>query len=96
MFLLTREEDSVESGAYASIDDDGHPIVQFFIDKDDAMTYNVHLEALGQNLHVTETDNDFVDKLCGVRGHAYTIVEPGEIVIPRFETLHNERSEEEE
>ena len=94
MFLLTREEDSVESGAYASVDDDGMPIVQFFIDKDDAITYNVHLEALGQNLHVTETDNDVVDKLCGMHGHAYTIAQPGEIVIPRYETLQNELEDE--
>ena len=26
-------------------------------------------------------------KLCGVLGHPYTVVEPGEIVIPRLETL---------
>ena len=90
MFLLTREEGSVESGAYASVDDDGTPIVQFFVDKDDAITYNVHLEALGQDLHVTETGNDVVEKLCGVNGHAYTIIEPGEFVIPRLETLQYE------
>ena len=51
MFCLTREG-TVDSGAYASIDDDGHPIVQFFVDKDDATMYNVHLEALGQDLAV--------------------------------------------
>ena len=90
MYLLTREEDDIDSGAYASIDDDRVPIVQFFVDKDDAITYNVHLEALGQDLHVTETGNDVVEKLCGVNGHAYTIIEPGEFVIPRFETLQNE------
>ena len=94
LYLLTREEDSIESGAYASIDDDGHPIVQFFVDKDDATMYNVHLEALGQNLHVTETENDVVDKLCGLHGHAYTIVQPGEFVIPRFETLQNDLPDE--
>ena len=94
MFLLTREEDNIESGAYASIDDDGHPIVQFFVEKDDAIMYNVHLEALGQNLHVTEAQNDVVDKICGIHGHAYTIIHPGEFVIPRFETLHNDLSDE--
>ena len=90
MYLLTREENNIESGAYARIDDDGLPIVQFFVDKDDAITYNVHLEALGKALHVTETENDIVDKLCGVHGHAYTIIQPGEFVIPRFETMQSE------
>jgi len=90
MFLLTREENNVECGSYASLDDDGLPIVQFFIEKDDAITYNVYLEALGRGLYVTETDNDVVEKLCGVNGHAYTIIQPGEFVIPRFETLQEE------
>ena len=95
MYLLTREENNIESGAYASIDDGGLPIVQFFVDKDDAEMYNVHLEALGHELHVTETTNDVVDKICGIHGHAYTIVQPGEVVIPRFETLQYEQKEEE-
>ena len=94
MYLLTREEDDIDSGAYASIDDDRVPIVQFFVDKDDAIMYNVHLEALGHDLHVTETTNDVVDKICGIHGHAYTIVQPGELVIPRFETLQHELPDE--
>jgi hypothetical protein len=49
------------------------------------------LEALGQDLHITETDNDTADKLCSVLGYAYSIVEPGEIVIPRIETLMNDK-----
>ena len=31
-----------------------------------------------------------VDKLCSVMGYAYTVVQPGEIVIPRAETLDND------
>ena len=87
MYLLTKKQDDIESGTYATVDTDGHTIVQFFIDKDDAITYNTMLEALGQDLHITETDNDTADKLCSVLGYAYSIVEPGEIVIPRIETL---------
>lgn len=90
MFLLTRKEDDIESGAYASVDDDGTTIVQFFVDKDDATTYNTHLEALGQDLFVTETRVEEVDKMCALMGYAYTVVEPGEFVIPRLETVQND------
>jgi len=90
MYILTRKEDDIESGAFASVDTDGQTIVQFFMNKDDAITYNTMLEALGQDLHITETDNDTADRLCCILGFAYTIVEPGEIVIPRIETLMND------
>ena len=90
MYILTRKEDDIESGTYATVDTDGQTIVQFFVNKDDAITYNTMLEALGQDLHITETDNDTADKLCCVLGYAYSIVEPGEIVIPRIETLMND------
>lgn len=89
MYFLTRKQDDIESGTYATVDTDGQTIVQFFVDKDDAITYNTMLEALGQDLHITETDGDTADKLCCVLGYAYNIVEPGEIVIPRIETLMN-------
>ena len=89
MYLLTRHENDLESGAYASIDDDGTPIVQFFENKDDAITYKTMLEAIDQNLHVTETPDDMFDKFCNILGHAYSIVEEGDIVIPRFETLQH-------
>jgi len=90
MYILTRKQDDIESGAFASLDTDGQTIVQFFMNKDDAITYNTMLEALGQDLHITETDNDTADRLCCILGFAYTIVEPGEIVIPRIETLMND------
>ena len=94
MFVLT---DCKTGGVYAVRDDKTiERVVQIFVDKDDAITYNVHLEALGKALHVTETENDIVDKLCGVHGHAYTIVQPGEFVIPRFETMQSELNPEEE
>ena len=87
MFILTKIEGDLESGAYASVDDDGTPIVQFFVDKDDAIMYNTQLEALDQDIHVTEIDKDIVDKFCSVMGHAYTIVDEGEFVIPKLETM---------
>ena len=87
MYLLTKSEGNLESGAYASVDDDGTPIVQFFVNKDDAITYNTLLEALDQDIHVTEIDSEFVDKFCGVLGHAYTVVDDGEFVIPKLETI---------
>ncbi len=87
MYLLTKIEGDLESGAYASVDDDGTPIVQFFVNKDDAIMYNTMLEALDQNIAVTEIDSEHLDKFCSVIGHAYTIVEEGEFVIPKLETL---------
>ncbi len=54
MYLLTKEEGDIESGVYASVDDDGYPIVQFFVNKDDAIMYNTMLEAIDQNICITE------------------------------------------
>ena len=90
MFMLTKKQYDIESGAFASVDDDGRTIVQFFVDKDDAVTYNTHLEALGQDLQVTETKVDEVDKLCSMLGYAYTVVQPGEVVIPLAETIQHD------
>ena len=89
MYLLTRIKDNAESGAFASVDEDGTPIIQFFISKDDAITYNTMLEAIGQKLHVTDTDDDMFDKISSLLGHAYTVVDEGDIVIPKLETLHD-------
>ena len=87
MYLLTKIEGDLESGAYASVDDDGVPIVQFFVSKDDAITYNTMLEAIDQDISITEIDSENLEKFCSVIGHAYTVVEEGEIVIPKLETL---------
>ena len=87
MYLLTKQKDSIESGAYATVDNEGTTIVQFFVDRDDAVSYNVLLEALGEELHITETKDDNIDKLCDIMGYAYSVAEPGEVVYPRVETL---------
>ena len=90
MYLLTKQQDNIESGAYATVDDEGTTIVQFFIDKDDAITYNTLLEAIGEDLYVTETKDDNVDKMCDVLGYAYNVVEPGEVIFPRMETIQSD------
>ena len=87
MFILTRNEGSIESGAYATLDTDGITMVQFFVDKDDAITYNNLLSAVGYDLNVTETPDDSIDKLCEMLGYAYTVAEPGDVVFPRAETM---------
>ena len=89
MYLLTRKKDDVASGTFATIDTDGTRVIQFFVNKEDAMTYNTYLEALDQHLHITETNDELVDKMCDALGEAYTVVEPGDIVIPRLETLEH-------
>ena len=90
MFILTKKPNSLDSGTFASCDADGDTIVQFFVEKDDAVTYNTHLEALGETLFVTETKLDDADRMCALLGFAYTVVEPGDIVIPRLETVQND------
>ena len=45
--MLTKNEDDLESGAYATHDADGVTVIQFFVDKDDAISYNTQLEAVG-------------------------------------------------
>ncbi len=89
MYILTKEQDNLESGTYASVDDDGTPIVQFFECKDDAIMYNTMLEAIGQDVEVTEIETEVLEKLTGALGHAYTIVDEGDMVIPRIETLQH-------
>jgi len=89
MYLLTRREGEVDSGVYASVDEDGTPIVQFFVEKDAAVMYNTMLEALDQNICVTEIEDDMLEKFCGVLGHAYSVVDEGEFVIPKLETLEH-------
>lgn len=91
MFLLTREQDNISSGAYATHDVDGITVIQFFKDKDDAEFYRTQLEALDQNLHVTELPDEQVDVMCDSLGYAYSVVEPGEIVYPRAETYYQAR-----
>lgn len=86
MFLLTEKENTPQNGAYASIDKDGTHIIQFFVNKEDAITYNTQMEALDFKLYVSEIPDDMVDNLCDTIGVAYSIVQPGEIVIPRLET----------
>ena len=91
MYLLTKAPDSLQEGAYATLDVDGATVIQFFVNKEDAESYNNQLEALGQGLHVTELKNaDNIDKICEYLGYAYSVVEPGQIVFPRLETINDQ------
>ena len=90
MFMLTRKKDDIESGTYATKSEDGSTVVQFFVDRDDAVCYNDQLSAVGYNLQITETPDEAVDKLCEALGYAYTVVEPGQIVIPKMETIFSD------
>lgn len=87
MYLLTKKEDDIDSGAYATVDVDGIVIVQFFKEKDDAEFYRTQLEALDTYLHISELPDEEVDPMCDTMGYAYSVVEPGEIVYPKMETL---------
>lgn len=91
MFVLTKLEDKLDGGLYATTDAEGNIIVQVFIDKDDALCYNTHLEAIDQGLFVTEIQESYkIQKLCEMMGYAYTIVNKGQVVVPRIETFQND------
>jgi hypothetical protein len=88
MFALTKSEGTLADGAYATYGRDGIPVVQFFVDEDDAIRYNVYLEAFDQGLYVTPVKGEEqINKLCDLLGYAYSIVEPGELLIPRESDL---------
>lgn len=89
MFILTKDG-TVESGAYATRNIDGDIVVQLFVDKDDALCYNTHLGAIDQELMVTEVADENIDKLCDLMGYGHTVVKPGQVVVPRLETLEND------
>ena len=83
MFALTRDG-NIENGIYAVSDEEGNTVVQFFMNEDDAISYNVHLEAVDQSLVVTQTPDKDIDKLCSMMGYAYSIIEPGTFNINDF------------
>ena len=87
LYAITNNPDDPSAGMYATQDAEGNVVVQLFAEEDDAMSYNVQLEALGQELHVREIkDSTNIDKLCEIMGYAFTIIQPGEVVVPRYET----------
>lgn len=86
MYLLTKNG-KIESGAYATRDHNGNIVVQFFESEDDAVTYNTHLEALDQELVVTECPAEHIGRLCDIMGYAHSVVESGQVVVPRMETI---------
>ena len=89
MYALTKGG-KFESGVYAVLGPDGVTTVQFFVDEDDAIRYNVHLDAIGTELVVTKVDEDKADRMCELMGYAHIIIEPGHLVVPRAETLQKE------
>ena len=86
MYALTKDG-TFESGVYAIVGVDNMTTVQFFVHKDDAVSYNTQLEALDQELVVTEVESDKIDKICEMMGFAHVVIEPGHMVIPRVEIL---------
>ena len=93
MYALTKGG-KFETGVYAVLGPDNITTVQFFVNEDDAIRYNVHLEAIGTNLIVTKVDKENADKMCELMGFAHTILEPGHLVIPRTETIQTLQIEE--
>ena len=89
MYALTKDG-TFESGVYAILGVDDMTTVQFFVDKDDADSYNTQMEAIEQDLVVTEVPGDKIGQMCDMMGYAHVVVEPGHTVIPRVEILQYE------
>ena len=89
MYALTKDG-TFESGVYAILGPDNVTTVQLFVDEDDALRYNIHLEAIGHDLVVTKIEDNLADRMCEMMGYAHTIIEPGHLVVPRVETLQND------
>lgn len=88
VYVISISETDPTTGMYAVHDEDGETMVQVFLDKDDAECYNIHLEALGQDLHVCEVkDGETVYRLCDMMGYGFVTINKGEVVVPRMETL---------
>ena len=88
VYVISISETDPTTGMYAVHDEDGETMVQVFLDKDDAECYNIHLEALGQDLHVCEVkDGESVYHLCEMMGYGSATINKGEVVVPRMETI---------
>ena len=88
VYVITKEPNNPTSGLYAVYDEEKNTVVQMFLDEDDAISYNVHLEALGQELYVHRIDDgQSIHHLCEMLGYAFVIIPKGEVVVPRAETL---------
>ena len=91
VFVITNDKTDPTAGMYATTDNEGNTIIQLFLDKDDAISYNVHLEAIGQQLHVVGIeDGDSIRHLCEMMGHGSTTIKKGDVVVPRIETLQTD------
>lgn len=91
IYIISNNKEDPTSGMYAITDADGDTMVQIFLNKDDAVGYNIHLEALDQELHVCEVlDGDPVYSLCEMMGYGSVTIKKGEVVVPRIETLKSD------
>lgn len=87
VYVITKEPNNPTAGLYAVYDEEKNTVVQMFLDEDDAISYNVHLEALGQELHVHKIeDGQSIHHLCEMLGYAFVVIPKGEVVVPRVET----------
>jgi|TARA_B100002019_G_scaffold107540_1_gene92399 hypothetical protein len=86
MFILS---DASTGGVYAVTpkgkqNPKGPKAVQIFVDKDDAVRYNLMLEAndYSRKLDVLEVDFDLVVQNCLAHRYDYVIVKPNQVVVP--------------
>lgn len=87
-FVITNDKEDPTAGMYATTDNYGNTIIQLFLDRDDAISYNIHLEAIGMELYVVGIeDGDSIRQLCEMMGHGTTTINKGEVTVPRIETL---------
>lgn len=81
MYILT---DKTTGGVYAVFNKDKVKTVQVFESEEDAIRYNVLLQADGysEELEIMEVDPQIVAANCGKYNYYYTVIGKDEFVIP--------------
>jgi hypothetical protein len=87
LYVLSPGGDIYNDGVYASVSVDGTREVIIFTNNDDAIRYQLQLEAIDVPMDVVEVETSELTTYCELNGFAYVIVEEGELVFPRIETL---------
>lgn len=86
VYVLSPGE-SITDGVYASKDYQGINEVMIFEEQEDAIRYQLQLEAIDFPTFVIEIEKDEITTFCEVSNFQYVFIEKDELVFPRIETL---------
>lgn len=87
LYVLSPGGDIYKDGVYASVSVDGTREVVIFTNRDDVVRYQIQLDAIDVSMDIVEVETSELTTYCELNNFAYVIVEEGELVFPRVETL---------